>query len=280
MSMTLLLVLAVSLALAFGLFTLLWAVSAPVRNIAIVDIFWGPAFVLIAWIAFAIVGAGQSWREWLLAICVTLWGLRLAFHLILRDTSDSPGEHERYMARREALGDDFHRWSLPNIFWLQAGLVWIISLPIQVGIVGSAENPRMMGWIEDTGFAIFIIGFLIETVADYQLARFRADEANRLRVLDTGLWAFSRHPNYFGEAVLWWGLYLMALGATGTWWTIIAPIIVTVRLLHFSGIPPIESRLRATREDYEDYARRTSAFVLWPPRPRNDQQNPPPDHQK
>lgn len=252
-----------------GAMLLLWLVSLAVRDASIVDIFWGPGFVLVAWSVFAWAAAhdlpgGGSARRLLLAALVTVWGLRLGLHLAARNLGK--GEDYRYVAMREKAGGRFWLVSLGKVFLLQGLLMWVVSLPLQGGQLPSA--PDRVGVLALAGAAVWAVGLFFESVGDWQLARFKADPANRGKVMDRGLWRFTRHPNYFGDFLVWWGLYLVALDAPGTWWTIAGPLLMTFLLLKGSGVAVLEKTIGTRRPGYEEYVRRTSAFFPRPPRRR------------
>jgi steroid 5-alpha reductase family enzyme len=246
----------------------LWGLSITLADVGIVDVWWGPGFAMIAWIAW-IVGAmrpapaagGLSESAVLVLALVTLWALRLATHLFLRWRA-STSEDRRYAAMRRKAGDAFVRRSLYAVFGLQGLLMWIISLPLQLAVVAPG-NP--LGTLGALGVVVFLFGFAWETVADWQLTRFRRTRTNADQVLDTGLWAWSRHPNYFGEVVLWWGLFLVTVEGTHAWGTIVSPAIVTVLLVRVSGIPMLEHGMARRRPRYAEYVARTSAFIPLPP---------------
>lgn len=243
-----------------ALATALWAMSVLREDVSIVDVFWGPFFVAAT--AVYVSGAPpQGQRATLVSVAVFLWAFRLAGHLAIRWWKKGEEDY-RYAAMRTSRGASFVWMSLATVFWLQAILAWIISAPLWVAVTSSG-SPGGLGWV---GLALFALGFLWETVADGQLTRFKRDPANRGAVLSTGLWRYSRHPNYFGEAVLWWGLFLVAADAGG-WWTVFAPLAMTALLLRVSGIPLLEPHLVSERPAYADYVRRTSAFIPRPPRP-------------
>lgn len=239
----------------------LWALSLARRDASIVDVFWGPGFVGIAWISRLVAGTTTP-RSGLVALLATLWGLRLAAHLAWR--SRGRGEDFRYRRMRERHGAGFAAWSLVGIFGLQGVLMWIVSLPLQLAT--SSPTPPGVGWADLPGLGVFTLGLAFETLGDWQLARFRADPANRGRVLDRGLWAWTRHPNYFGDCCVWWGFGLLALSAPGGVATLVAPALMTFLLLRVSGVPLLERSLLRSRPGYADYLRRTSAFFPRPPR--------------
>lgn len=238
-------------------FATLWIVSLFRRDASIVDPAWGPGFLLITAIAFA-QGAGGG-RPLLILGMVALWALRLGGYLWWRGRGH--GEDFRYAAMRAKHGARFWWVSGLTVFGFQALLCWIISLPLQVAAVSS----KPLIWLDFLGAGLWLVGFLWEAVADAQLARFKARRTDPQAVLDTGLWALSRHPNYFGEWVLWWGFYAVALAAGG-WWTIFAPALMSVLLMRVSGVPLLEKKL-AERPAFRAYVERTPAFFPWvPPR--------------
>jgi steroid 5-alpha reductase family enzyme len=240
-----------------GLMGTAWLLSLRLRDVSIVDVVWGLGFVLVAWIAFAF-GDGDAGRRALLAVLTTIWGLRLAAHIGRRKLRH-PGEDARYAAWRDKHGARFGRVSLVSVFGLQAVLVWVVSLPLQAAAVQSG-GLGVLDWI---GVALWAVGLGFEAVGDAQLARFKAGPANRGTVMDRGLWRYTRHPNYFGDFTVWWGLYLIA-AAAGAWWTLPAPLVMSLLLTRVSGKDHLERHMSA-RPGYADYVRRTSGFV---PRPR------------
>ena len=244
---------------------LLWFVSLLRRDASIVDIFWGFGFVLVAWLSLWTSGRFES-RGLLLVGMVSIWGLRLAGYLAWRNLRKP--EDYRYAAMRERHGKRFAIVSLFTVFGLQGLLMWIISLPIQVGV------SRAEAWhlAVPMGVILWAGGLFFESVGDYQLARFKADPANRGHVMNRGLWRYTRHPNYFGDFLVWWGFYLVAVEATSWWWTIIGPLLMSFLLIRVSGVRLLENSLRSRVAGYEEYVRDTSAFFPRPPK-----QRPPPD---
>ncbi len=240
----------------------LWLASIALRDVSIVDPAWGPAFVLVAAVAAA-AGAGCLGRRWLLFAMTAVWGLRLGAYLLVRKLRD-PGEDRRYAAMRERRGSRFVPWSLVWIFGLQGLLVLIVSLPVQVaagrgGVLTAAIIPGVVLWA---------VGFAFESVGDEQLRRFKARSDSRGQVMDRGLWRYTRHPNYFGDFCVWWGLWLVALTAGGTWWTFVGPVVMSTLLIRVSGAGLLEKDIGDRRPGYADYIRRTSGFFPWPPRKR------------
>jgi steroid 5-alpha reductase family enzyme len=230
----------------------LWLLSLRLSDASIVDIAWGAGFALVA-IASAL-GAGGA-RRWLLAGLVGLWGLRLSAYLAWRNLGH--GEDKRYAAMRAHHGARFWWVSLFSVFLFQGALVLVISLPVQ-----AAPAPLAPGWNEAVGVALFALGLSCECIADLQLARFKADPASAGQVMDRGLWRYSRHPNYFGDACVWWGLYLVS----AAWWTAFAPALMTFLLVRVSGVSLLERTIVDRRPGYRDYIARTSPFIPWPPR--------------
>jgi len=236
----------------------LWAVSLWRRNVSIVDIFWGLGFVLVAWITCLTAPPGGT-RRWLLTGLTTVWGLRLAGYLAWRNHGRP--EDYRYRAMREAYGERFRWISLGLVFGLQGALMWAVAMPLQVGQSSSAP----WWWLDAAGILIWAVGWVFETVGDLQLARFKSEPARRGQLMDRGLWRYTRHPNYFGDFLVWWGLYLIA-AAGGAWWTAFSPALMTVLLLRVSGVTLLEQALKSRTAGYEDYIRRTSSFFPWPPK--------------
>ncbi|HJQ67828.1 MAG TPA: DUF1295 domain-containing protein [Blastocatellia bacterium] len=253
-------VLATTLGSIILLMFLLWLTSLALKDASIVDTFWGIGFAVIAWISFAITN-GYAPRKLIIATLVTIWGLRLAAHIFRRN--HGKGEDFRYRRMRARHGDRFAVVSLFTVFGLQGLLMWIISLPIQVAQVSTA--PARLKWLDVTGVALWAIGFMFEAIGDWQLMRFKADSTNAGKVMRRGLWAYTRHPNYFGDATVWWGLFLIAAATPGSLWTIISPAIMTFLLMKVSGVALLEKSLVKTKPEYQDYVRRTSAFFPWIP---------------
>ncbi len=248
-------------ALVLGLMTLLWLTSVARRDASIVDPWWGMAFLLVT--ANTALRTGLTPAKTMLLIVVATWAVRLWLHLLLR--SRGKPEDPRYAQFRKRYGAERYWWvSFFQVFVLQGCLVLFISAPLQ--FAASAPLPDSIGGVQIAGLALFTMGLLFEAVADWQLQAFRGDPARRGTVLDTGLWRWSRHPNYFGEAVLWWGFWLFALSRPLGLATVVGPALMTFLLLKVSGVSLLDAHLKRSKPGYEDYVRRTSAFV--PRRPR------------
>jgi steroid 5-alpha reductase family enzyme len=235
-----------------------WIVGTALRNVSIVDILWS-LFFLIASVAYAVQVPQLSGRATLVLVLVAIWALRLSAHIAWRN--HGKGEDHRYQAIRRNNEPNFVLKSIYIVFGLQAALAWVISLPLLAAII----SDRPLQTLDYLGVLLWLVGFLFEAIGDWQLAMFKRDPANAGRVMDRGLWRYTRHPNYFGECCLWWGYFLLACGA-GAPWTIIAPLLMTVLLLRVSGVSLLEKSMLERRPAYRDYVRRTSAFFPAPPR--------------
>ncbi|NLE44756.1 MAG: DUF1295 domain-containing protein [Chloroflexi bacterium] len=246
-----------------GLMTLIWIVSLILRNSSIVDIFWGPGFVLTGWIYFALTPDGFSIRKWIVAILVTVWGLRLGGYILYRNWGKP--EDFRYRKFREDAGSKWWWYSYFQTFLLQGVLMWIISIPLLGAQISS--TPARLTVVDVIGIVLWGIGFFFESVGDLQMTRFKANPANRGKVLDSGVWRYTRHPNYFGDATQWWSYYLFALAA-GAYWTVFSPVMMTLLLLRVSGVALLEKTLTETKPQYKEYIETTSAFLPWFPRKR------------
>jgi len=235
-----------------------WVLSVLRRDVSIVDSAWSLMILAAACVYAAPLAELEPWRIALLAM-VAAWALRLSAHLTWRNFGEP--EDRRYAEIRRRHEPGFAFKSLFLIFGFQAVLAWIVSAPL----LAALSAPYIPGWLSAAGAALWLTGFVFETVADWQLERFRAAPGNHGRVLDRGLWRYTRHPNYFGECVLWWGYFLFALDAGG-WWSAISPVLMTWLLLRFSGVALLERDIGNRRPEYADYVRRTNAFLPGPVR--------------
>jgi len=237
-----------------------WGLSVRLRDVSIVDVAWGPMFIAVAGVAY-VLGSGNDQRQLLVLGMVTVWGLRLALHLARR--SRGQPEDPRYRAMRERNGRSWWWTSLFWVFWLQGALAWVVSLPILACMnLGRAAPPSVT---DAVGVVLFVLGLVMESVADAELRRFREDPANRSRVFDRGLFRYSRHPNYFGDALVWWGIGALGVSA-GAPWSLIGPFLMTVLLMWVSGVALTERTIEERRPAYSVYKETTSAFFPWPPR--------------
>lgn len=255
--------LGINLLAAVFFMALVWLFSLPAKNASLADIFWGLGFVLIAWLSYAF-SSGFPGRQLLIVLLTTAWGLRLSGHIAWRNWGQ--GEDRRYQAWRAKRGDDFWWMSLFTVFLTQAVLLWLVSLTVQLGQI--SPTPDHFTGADFLGALVWGVGFVFEAVADWQLARFKADPANRGKVMNRGLWRYSRHPNYFGESLIWWGLFLITLSTPHGWWAIISPLVITFLLLKVSGVVLLEKDMGERRPDYREYKETTSAFLPWFPQRR------------
>jgi steroid 5-alpha reductase family enzyme len=253
--------LAVALGALVLLFSLLWLASLALRNASIVDIWWGVAFIVAA-LAYLLTTDGSEVRRWLVVTLVAVWGLRLTVYIGWRNVGH--GEDHRYAKWRKEHGTSWWWYSYFKVFLLQATIAWVISLPLYFALRATTP-PGLTPW-DYAGLAIFLVGYGCEVIGDEQLRRFRANPANQGRVMDRGLWRYTRHPNYFGEATLWWGIGLIGVATPGGLVGLIGPAVITFLLLRVSGVTMLEATLKDTKPGYAEYVRRTSAFVPWPPR--------------
>lgn len=229
-----------------------FAVSLIKKRNDVADIFWGIGFIVVAWTLF-IFSQSFNFRSLIVNLLVTIWGLRLAFHISLRN--HGKGEDFRYKAWRESWGKTFYWRSYLQVFILQGLFLFLISLPIIFVNTRIAE----LSLFDILGLIIWLIGFFFEAVGDYQLLQFTKNPANKGKIIQTGLWKYTRHPNYFGEVVLWWGIFCFALSVPFGFLTIISPITITFLILYVSGIPMLEKKYENNPE-FAEYKKRTSAF--------------------
>lgn len=250
-----------ALAAAAGVMAVTWMLSVRLRDASLADVAWGPCFVAIA-VACCLVGPGAGDRSTLLLVLVAVWGLRLGIYIGWRHD----GEDRRYVAMRRKYGEGFVLRSLWSVFGLQAVVAWVVSLPLQVAATDG--TPAAIGALGVIGAAVCVAGLTCEATADLQLARFLRRPDATEAVMDSGLWRYSRHPNYFGDALFWWGIWLIALETGTAWWTAIGPIAMTFFLLRVSGVALTERTITSRRPGYGEYVERTSAFVPLPPKQR------------
>jgi steroid 5-alpha reductase family enzyme len=238
--------------------TLVWLISLKIKDVGIVDIYWGIGFVIMAWacLLFNLQGntSAISQSQWLINIMVTLWGLRLSFHLAARNLGKE--EDYRYAAMRKKSAGDFRIQSYFRVFMLQGFLQILIILPVlAIHLYSSAFGLSIFHYL---GIALWAIGFVYETVADIQLVNFRSDSSNHKKVLNSGLWCFSRHPNYFGDALQWFAFFIFSL-PTGYYWGIISPLTMLFIFLRLT-IRLLERPQTNKRPEYEEYVKSTNIF--------------------
>jgi len=242
-----------------------WFVVALIRkDNSVADIAWGLGFVLIAAVTLL---RGGDWaaRPVLITALVFIWGMRLAVHILLRNRKR--GEDPRYAEWRRKWGRSFFWRSYFQVFLLQGLFLLVISSPVILANTYRWDRPPGAAgpgvWL--AGFLLWCVGFFFEAVGDAQLARFKHDPRNRGKIMDKGLWRFSRHPNYFGESLMWWGIFLVALEVPYGWTTVVSPVLITFLLVRVSGIPMLEKKYAGNAE-FQAYARKTNAFVPWFPK--------------
>jgi steroid 5-alpha reductase family enzyme len=240
-----------------------WLIPVLLKDASLVDPFWSISFWVIA--LSTVLQSGFSPGKGLMLAAVALWALRLFAHLMPRFLTHKE-EDPRYQAFREKYGPERYWWvSFFQVFLLQGTLALRVSAPLQVA--GSASLPDPIGFWDILGVSIFVIGTATEAIADHQLNTFRADSSpDKPSVLDTGLWRYSRHPNYFGNALLWWGLGLMALDQPWGWLALLGPALMSFLLVKVSGVALLDAQLSRTRPGYKEYMARTSGFVPWFPK--------------
>jgi steroid 5-alpha reductase family enzyme len=241
-----------------GAATLTWLLSLPLRNVAIVDSLWS-LMLFMAGVVYALNSDPRAPRLSLVLWLLVLWAARLALYITRRNAGK--GEDRRYQEIRERNQPGFAVKSLYLVFWLQALLAWVISLPL----LGAFASNHPIGPLDYAGVALWLAGFVFEAVGDWQLSRFKKNPVNADQVMDRGLWKYTRHPNYFGELCLWWGFYCMALSAGG-WWSVAGPLVLTFLLLRVSGVRLLEKDIGNRRPRYADYVLKTNVFFPGPPR--------------
>lgn len=241
-------------------FTLIWGVSVWLKNAGIVDIFWGVGFVLVnTW--YFMHSETTEIRQVIMLILVSVWGLRLSFHIMFRNMGKD--EDFRYQEFRRRYGEHRYWWvSFFQVFMLQGVLLWIISAPLWA--VQQAGTVSFPGYFDYAGIVIWLVGFVFETVGDQQLRKFKSDPENKGKVLQSGLWKYTRHPNYFGDAAVWWGFGLFS-AATGNYLALIGPVLMTWLIIRVSGVSMLERTLIHTKPEYAEYVSGTSAFFPWFP---------------
>lgn len=247
--------------LIWVLVTLLWIWSIIIKNVSIVDIFWGFGFVAVNAL-YVLVSGELNDRKILILILVTIWGLRLAIYLASRNIGK--GEDFRYQEFRRNYGEDRYWWfSYFQTFLLQGILIMIVSLPL-LGISASKDSGDL-NLLDYLGILVWLVGFAFEAGGDYQLSRFKRDAGNRGKVLNRGFWKYTRHPNYFGDAAVWWAYALFSIAA-GSYWQVIGSVVMTLLIIKVSGVALLEKSLKDSKPQYKEYIRNTSSFIPWFPK--------------
>lgn len=248
--------------LLIGCMLLLWLLSIALADVSFIDSFWAFGFVVVAIASYWHQGMREGPATLILLGLTTLWGVRLGVYLLLRWRRD--GADPRYVRMLEKASGNRHLFSLRAVFLLQGVMLWTVSLPVQLGML--FDDGLAPGMIAVLGVLLALVGIAFETIGDRQMAAFRADPANRGQVMDRGLWRYTRHPNYFGDACVWWGLFLIAIDAGAPLWVVVGPALLNWTLVRWSGAALLERRLKRSRPGYEDYVARTSGFIPRPPR--------------
>lgn len=245
--------------------TAVWLLSLWLKDSGIMDVFWGPGFLLaVGFTAF--IAPGVGWRISMVHGLVGLWAIRLALHIGVRNWGEP--EDARYAKWRSEAGAAWWWRSWFKVFLLQGLIMWVVSWPLLAMVTSESTEPA--GVLVRVGQALFVFGTAFEAIADWQLTRFKAAEGNRGKVLDTGLWRYSRHPNYFGESVIWVGVSFWALSLPNGWPLLIGPLLMIWLIIKVSGVAMLDRHLKEAKPQYRDYMQRTSSFVPMPSKtPRN-----------
>ena len=253
----------VSAAALLALLGVTFAVAVRAGKHSVVDIAWGIGIALAALAAFLISpGHGDPARRVLLLAASALWGLRLAVHVGRRNRGKP--EDPRYADMLKKARGHRNRYALRNIYLLQAAILWLATVPVQLGMLERSQP----GPLAVAGAALFAVGFVFESVGDWQLARFKADARHAGQVMDRGLWRYTRHPNYFGDFCMWWGVFAVSAGSWRELPALAGPLLMTFILTRGTGASMTDRRMRASRPQYADYIARTSGFIPWPPKRR------------
>ncbi|MEL6113026.1 MAG: DUF1295 domain-containing protein [Pseudomonadota bacterium] len=263
-------ILAQNFAIMLLIFFGVWLISVMIKDASIVDILWGPSLAIPALLTYFFQG-GQGPRALLLTVLVSIWAFRLGSYLAVRNLGH--GEDFRYQAMRQKAGSDaaFARQSLVRVYFLQCVISFFVSLPVQVGQFGShpvfANGSVGLGPLALLGAVIFMIGLGFEAIGDAQLRAFKKDPANQGKLMDRGLWAWTRHPNYFGDSAVWFGLFLIAVESRWGYVTVLSPVVMFIFLYFLSGKGLLEKLMARKYPEYEAYKERVSGFFPWPPKP-------------
>jgi steroid 5-alpha reductase family enzyme len=250
-----------ALLIILGMMTLLWLISVIIKNVSIVDLFWGLGFVLTAGVYFFHTD-GYTIRKILITTLVSLWGLRLSLYLSWRNIGK--GEDFRYRQFRKNYGEHRYWWiSFFQTFLLQGILMWLISAPL-LGAQYYATDPSL-NILDVIGISFWIIGIIFETVGDYQLAKFKSNPVNKGKVLNAGLWRYTRHPNYFGDAAVWLGYGVISISGD-SYVPFLGSLLMTALIIKVSGVALLEKTLKETKPQYREYVEKTSAFIPWFPK--------------
>lgn len=259
------LLLAINAGVALGATTVLWLTSIPLRDVSIIDMFFAVILSAIALVSYGLADGFPTRKQLVLAL-VLAWALRITLHLLRRNWGH--GEDPRYTKLRSWAATEraFHWLSLKKVFTLQGVVLWFASLPVQFAMF--APEPTELGWLAWLGASLWLLGFLCEAIADHQLTVFRAEVSNRGTVLNTGLWRYSRHPNYFGELCVWWGIFLIACENPLGWLTVVGPLVYSYLVVNVTGQRTLDKKLAREKPGYAQYMASTSGLVPLPSRRR------------
>lgn len=246
-----------------GLMVLLWGVSVAIKDSSIADMYWGLGLAISAWFT-CFISEGVASRRMLVLALVTLWGVRLSAYITWRNWGKEDPRYARFRKNVEEKGGNYALHSLKHIYLLQGFFMWVTALVLIFSI--SVDTPAELGPAAHAGAALWTVGMFFEVVGDAQLARFRADPANKGRIMAQGLWRYTRHPNYFGEACVWFGFLLIACDNLAGLVTIVSPAVMLYALMGPTGKGLLERRMRKSRPDFEAYVQRTSGFFPMPPK--------------
>lgn len=249
-----------SLLVMMSLGLLTWLASLVIKDVSTVDSLWSLMFLAAGIYVFS-ANSAPSLLNWLILVLLAVWALRLSIFLTVRNWGEP--EDRRYQQIRANNSPNFEIKSLFIVFWLQAIIAWVVFS----GLLPGLYEAKALHWLDMVAIVLWLIGFLFETLADWQLYHFRKT-AKPGEVLSTGLWRYTRHPNYFGESLIWWAFFLMTV-TQGYWWVIAAPIVMTLLLLKVSGVGLMEQGITSRRPAYQDYIDRTNAFIPWFPKTRD-----------
>ncbi len=249
------------LLLIIAFVSLVWILSVILKNAGIIDIFWGLTFVLVT-VFYFIVTPEISARKILVSTLVLIWGIRLSVHIFMRNLGKP--EDYRYQEFRKNYGEKRYWWfSYFQVFLLQGTLAWLISTPLAAINYYALDKP--LGAIDILALLLWLTGFIFETGGDWQLSRFKSNPANKGKLLQTGFWKYTRHPNYFGDAAVWWGFGLFSIAA-GAWFPVFSPVLMTWLLLQVSGVAMLERTLINTKPGFDEYINKTNSFIPWIPK--------------
>ncbi len=238
--------------------TFLWIISILIKNVSIVDLFWGLGFVVLD-IWYFVNEESFDFRQIILLVLVTIWGVRLSVYLAWRNIGK--GEDFRYREFRKKYGENNYWWiSYFQVFLLQAVLMWLISSSLWGA--NKFSGIESFNIFDFSGILVWIIGFIFEAGGDYQLTKFKLDKGNTGKVLDTGFWKYTRHPNYFGDSAVWWGFGLICIGA-GSFWYVAGSVLMTLLIVKVSGVALLEKTLKIQKSEYLEYVHSTSSFFPW-----------------